>query len=53
MRIAAAQGRSENSSIAGRYIHPDCGSLANGTPAIGWGSHAGTRPVESASPREQ
>jgi hypothetical protein len=33
-RMAAEQGRSVYSSIAGRYIQPDWGSAANGTPAM-------------------
>src|SRR5438034_4879808 len=52
-RTAAPQGSAEYSSMAGAYIHPDCGSAANGVPPIAYGFQAGTWPAARALPREQ
>jgi hypothetical protein len=50
-RIAREQEKSENNAIGGRYIHPDCGSAAKGTPAMTCGFQAGIWPCVKLSPR--
>jgi len=40
-----------NNSIAGTYIHPDCGSAAKGAPAMEYGFHAGMWPAARDFPR--
>src|SRR6266540_3639001 len=52
-RIAAAQDMVENSTMAGRYIHPDWGSAANGRPASENGFHSGMCPAARLLPRKQ
>ena len=48
--VAAA---SPNPNMAGRYIHPDSGSAANGAPENVCGFHPGTCPFLSCSPRNE
>src|SRR5205823_11425600 len=48
---ARLAGRTVNASMAGRYIHPDCGSAANGTPAMAEGLHTGMLPARSERAR--
>ena len=50
---ALAHGKRTLSSIAGKYIHPDCGSPAKGTPPITSGFQPGTVPSRKLSPRKQ
>src|SRR5438445_11908300 len=52
-RNTSTHGKAVNTPIAGRYIHPDCGSAANGTPAIEEGFHAGMWPPANDFPRKQ
>jgi hypothetical protein len=49
--IAEESGRMLNTSIAGRYIQPDCGSAAKGTPANWYGFQPGMSPARNCSPR--
>src|SRR5205823_11319069 len=51
-RIATSPGNTENRSIAGRYVQPDWGSAANGTPPIESGFHTGMWPEASVLPRK-
>ena len=52
-RIATSHGSEENNAIAGRYIHPDCGSAANGTPPMIAGFQAGMCPAARLRPMKQ
>src|SRR5688572_151028 len=52
MPLNAARGvRSEKKSMAGRYIHPDSGSPANGVPLKRCGFQPGTARSRRRSPR--
>src|SRR5437868_1680246 len=52
-RMARSQDKAVNSSMAGTYVQPDCGSAANGVPDSAYGFQAGTWPAARDLPRKQ
>src|SRR5947208_10047245 len=51
--MAAPHDSVENSHVAGALSQPVCGSAANGTPPMTYGSQVGTCPEATDRPRKQ